>query len=114
MNQEDKIWEALKQYKAPEPKPGYISRFWIKVSQDVKPARVGFKFFIPKPWALASLSLSILLIIGVSTTPMTNLSNGHLDSEIVNNIDLAEHWQGIEHADLVDDLKIIEKIEEDS
>ncbi len=113
--EDEKIWEALKHYKAPEPKPGYTGRFWSKISQKSKTESIGLKSFIPKPWALVSLSFSLLFILGISITPLTKVqNNASYDSEIINNLDLAQHWQGVEHADVLDDIEIIEHLDGES
>lgn len=108
-DKKDKVWEALLQYKIKDPQPGYKARFYNKLSES--PAKPSIVFF-PNKWAISSVALSVVVLIGVFTfniTPSSPYSSK--DKEIINNLDLAAHWQGIEQLDVMDDLEIIQQTE---
>ncbi len=107
-------WEILGLYKPPQPLEGYVRRFWVRLAETVPAGSKPAFFFLPKPWALATVALTVVLILGVSI----GLKNYSLekrlskmspdDREIVNNMDLARYWQGIERLDALNDMDVIE------
>ena len=111
-DKDQRIWEALKLYKNPQLKPGYVGRFWSRLAQQERSQPKILGVFMPKPWAFGSMALTVFLVIGFFSFNNQQMSyKAAYDPEMINNLDVAKHWQGIEHVDVLDDLDIIEKID---
>jgi hypothetical protein len=117
-NSKDKqLWEMLGSYKVSEPKAGFVNRFWIKIIQGSSKAFSHKIIFLPRPWAFASLALTMVFFLSVpmgiehynlekklSTMPAE-------DVEMIKNLELAQYWQGIEHMDSANDSETSEQEE---
>ena len=110
---EQRLWEILGQYKAPQPREGYVSRFWTKVSQESPRFKLVPGIFMPRPLALAAVAFTFFFILGVPTVQehalnqkLSQLPAG--DAEVVKNLELAQYWQSLDHMDVLKDMEVIE------
>ena len=119
-----KSWAVLGQLETIEPEPGFIGRFWTRLSQErswqeklADSFREGFlrKRLVP---ALATACL-IVIVASVtaghySRTRQTDQMIARLSEEdltMVANIELAENLELIKEIDFLEDLDIIESLD---
>ena len=120
-----KAWNTLKGWSDVEPDPGYVSRFWTRLSLE-KPwyerllanltPMTADKWLAPS-FATAFLALIIgsIMIYNTSLVVKTESVISSLsadDIEFVENIELAENLDVIQNIDLLEDLDVIENLDE--
>ncbi|MCC6758482.1 MAG: zf-HC2 domain-containing protein [Candidatus Omnitrophica bacterium] len=120
-----KAWNTLKAWPEAEPDPGYVSRFWTRLSlekpwyerllENLRPV-VTDKWFAP-----AFVTVAMVILVGsmtlynTSTVVKTESVISSLsadDIEFVENIELAENLDVIQNIDLLEDLDVIENLDE--
>ncbi len=118
-----KAWNALKSWPDLEPNPGYVSRFWTRLSrQEPWYVRI-WKFWKPiltDRFFAPGLATALLVIITASiifyntfsaTQTETLISSLTADDiEFVENIEIAENYDVIQNIDLLEDLDVIENM----
>jgi len=120
-----KAWNALKSWPDIEPDPGYVSRFWGRLSLQkpwyeklLEGARPGVteKWFAPVfATAFLAIVVSSVTMYNTSVIVQTESVISSLtadDIEFVENIDLAENLEVIENIDFLEDLDVIENFDE--
>ena len=123
-----KAWNTLKAWPDAEPDPGYLSRFWTRVSlqkpwherllENLQPV-MQEKWFVPTGTAFATAFLAIVIssvtLYNTSSVVQTETLISSLsadDIEFVENIELAENLDAIQDIDLLEDLEVIENLDE--
>lgn len=100
-----KAWALLDLAPKIEPSPDYMSRFWTKVAtQESVNERLlrGFKSLLGKRRLIPLFTvLSLMLMIG-STDVIQQINTD--DVEMLQNIDLAEHFDTIKDLEVIRDL----------
>jgi len=110
-----KSWDLLVEFKAIEPDPGYMSRFWTSVSRQPgswhKNIGMGFKRLVPGPVLAAAC---VVLIIGFFVIrdqgyiQLVHREKSQLDD---NEIELVEYLGLVENYDLVTDTEFFKNVE---
>ena len=119
----EKSWEILTQWKNLEPAPGYISRFWTKLSLEKSWKEKIFvgaqEFLLKRDFApVRILTLCTLIVFGVFyfnavTALEKELAGMDIDEiEFVENVELAEYFDVIEDIDFLEDMEIIENLDQ--
>ena len=114
-------WAMLSLWKDAEPKPGYISRFWTRLSEEkswsekiLADVRTVFVRVQAKPvLVLASLVIIVGFVYVRNYLPAKEAEQAlaRMNSEeieFVQNVELAQHFDVIENIDLVEDMDILE------
>lgn len=120
-----KVWNDLKIWPDIEPDPGYVSRFWTRISLQ-KPWYERVAEFLRPLWPGQKLSpvmatlLIVIMIMGITiyrTTAVVRTENvlsklSADDMDFIENIDLAENLDVLQNLDILDELDSLEKIPE--
>jgi len=120
----EESWEMLSLLKDEDPDPGYISRFWTRLSTEQSQkerisANIRNAFQMPK-WAPALATFSLVVIVGLLSlrnflqVRETNVALSAMNPEqfeIVENYELIQNFDLIENIDLMEDLEIIENLD---
>ncbi len=124
-----KVWETLLLWDGIEPTPGYISRFWSRLSLSETWyerifRRIEYILGIPYRVKLVSLPVVafIIIVIGIASLYsyryranndilISQLSKEGVDIDMIENIDLVENYDLIAHLDLLEDMDILEKLD---
>lgn len=120
----EQSWAMLKERESIQPRPGYISRFWTRVSEETSwQERVG-KGLREGLWsrrlAPAFVAACLVIVIGIfavrnycriQDTDQTLANLGEDEIEMVKNMELAENFDLIEDMDFWEDMEVIENID---
>ena len=120
-----KAWNALRIWPDADPDPGYVSRFWDRVSSQrtwyqrlvdvVSPLWVDKRFSPVMAMAFLILLVMSVTLYNISSAAKTESVISALTAdeiEFVENIELAENFDVIENIDLFEDLDVIENMPE--
>ena len=120
----EKTWDMLGLCEEVEPDPGYVSRFWSRVSQKtpwykriIEAIRPKFSQMLDKRLIPITATVCIVGIVGLFTlkttvhtqrteTLLTNLSVEEI--EFIENIELVENLELIQDIEFYEDLEVIE------
>jgi len=125
-----KIWDALSLWEGIKPEPGYISRFWTRLSlSETWYERIlrKIKYILGIPYRVNLVSVTvvtlIIIVIGTGSLYLYSYRNGSnnamisqlnkegIDIDMLDNIDLVENYDLIAHLDLFEDMDILEKLD---
>ncbi len=120
----EKTWEMLGSWKDIEPDPGYVSRFWTRLSMKKSwyesPGLTLKSFLWERRLAPVFAVVSIVLVVGVMTwrISMRTLGNETLltalsteEIEFAEFIELAENLDVIQDMEFLEDLDVIENLD---
>lgn len=120
----EKSWDTLLNWREVEPVPGYISRFWTKLSLEApwheRILTAVKEALARKRLAPVFVAVSIMIIVGSvyipkyinqkkSETVLAKMAPAEI--ELLSNMELAQNLDAIEDIDNLDDLDIIEDID---
>lgn len=123
----ERSWKMLGEWQNIEPAPGYVSRFWIKVSSErslrervargIGEALDGLR---RKRLAPVYAAVCVLLITGifslrnyweVQETQKLIASLNQEELEMAKDVELAENFDIIQEMDFLEDMEVIENLE---
>lgn len=119
----EKSWELLSDYKAIEPQPDYISRFWTRLSLETswyEELIQGLKGVLLQRRLVSILTaVSIFIVAGFLSYrnlpiggPEKELAKMNPDEiELVEHLELAQHFDIIENIDTIEDLDVVENLD---
>ena len=116
-------WDMLSHWKDLEPEPGYVSRFWTRLSLEaswLEKLRLSIReTFVQRKLAAIVTTALILIIVGFLSSRILPIGNtekelAKLNSdeiELVDHLELAQHFDVIENMDTIEDLDIVENLD---
>ncbi len=118
----DHSWDMLKDYPQVDPAPGYISRFWTRLSletpqhegiwENIKETLFGKEFTPARAFAAVAFVCVLMISLGVNWFSEKEFSGLPPEEiEFIENIDLAEYFDVIEDLDFVEDFDVIENFD---
>jgi hypothetical protein len=114
-------WEVMNTLPPMEPSPAFVSRFWTKVARQGERkrslAQVYSNIFLKKRWVPVILVLGVLLFFsftsvlreGLFSSSPEQLSSA--DMELIQNFELAEHFDDINEIEELQDADLIEELD---
>ena len=117
----EQSWAMRKEGESIQPRPGYISRFWTRVSEETswqERVRQGLREGLwSRRLAPAFVTACLVIIVGIfalrnyyqiQNTTQTLANLGEDEIEMVENMELAENFDLIEDMDFWEDMEVIE------
>ena len=110
-------WKALGDLPAVEPSSDYVGRFWTRVAdREAKKnpwAGVWHVFSVRQQMGFSMLVLGALILLSaVNLYKADNGSSASVDIELIQNIELAEHFDDINEIDEWSDADLIQALDE--